>query len=147
MKDFFKELFLYNNDVNQKLIKVFESNPDKISEKALKLLSHILNAHQIWNHRIDPQEKISSVWQIHSPDKLKEIDQHNYNKTKIILEKIDLIKTYEYTNSAGQKFTNSVKDILFHVINHSTYHRAQIASDFKESGIEPIVSDYIFYKR
>ena len=37
--------------------------------------------------------------------------------------------------------------MLFHFVNHSTYHRGQIASNLKEHGIEPLVTDYIFYKR
>ena len=51
------------------------------------------------------------------------------------------------TNSKGETFSNKIKDILFHIINHSTYHRAQIATDLKQNGIEPINTDYIFYKR
>ena len=52
-----------------------------------------------------------------------------------------------YTNTNGQAFDNSVRDILFNVINHSTYHRGQIAREFREYGPEPLVTDYIFYKR
>lgn len=52
-----------------------------------------------------------------------------------------------YKTSKGDAFQNTVKDILFHIINHSTYHRGQIAANCKEYGIEPLMSDYIFYKR
>ncbi|WP_379084396.1 DinB family protein [Pedobacter sp. UC225_65] len=45
------------------------------------------------------------------------------------------------------QYTGIVKDILFHVFNHSTYHRAQIATLFKESGITPPVTDFIILKR
>jgi uncharacterized damage-inducible protein DinB len=44
-------------------------------------------------------------------------------------------------------FTNTIKDILFHIINHSTNHRGQIAVDFRNNGLEPLVLDYVFYKR
>ncbi|QLH28398.1 MAG: hypothetical protein HWD63_02710 [Candidatus Parvibacillus calidus] len=39
-----------------------------------------------------------------------------------------------------------MKDIIFHIINHSTYHRGQIAMEFRQSGLEPLNTDYIFYK-
>jgi len=53
----------------------------------------------------------------------------------------------EYKNAAGEKYTNSVKDIITHVINHSTYHRAQIAQLIRQSGGEPAKTDYIVYQR
>jgi uncharacterized damage-inducible protein DinB len=44
-------------------------------------------------------------------------------------------------------FSNTIKDILFHMINHSTHHRAQIAMDMRNNKLEPLPLDYIFYKR
>jgi uncharacterized damage-inducible protein DinB len=32
----------------------------------------------------------------------------------------------EYTNSKGQKFSNTIEDVLLHCCNHSSYHRGQI---------------------
>ncbi|MCF8317339.1 MAG: hypothetical protein K9I02_01220 [Haliscomenobacter sp.] len=52
-----------------------------------------------------------------------------------------------YSNSKGQLFSNSIQDMLFHIINHSTYHRGQVATEFKRQGLEPLVTDYIFFKR
>lgn len=147
MKTFFKELFEYNHHMNQKVIQSFIQHSDKASEKSVKLINHLLNAHQIWNNRIDPKEDVSSVWQIHSLGKLKEMDTYNFERSLEILEKTDLSAELDYTNTRGLVYKNQVKDVLFHVINHSTYHRAQIASDFKESGITPEVTDYIVYKR
>jgi len=147
MKTFYKELFEYNLHMNQKVIQSFIQHSDKASEKAVKLINHILNAHQVWNNRIVPKDDVSSVWQIHSLGKLKEMDTYNFERSIEILKKTDLSAELEYTNTKGLVFKNQVKDVLFHVINHSTYHRAQIASDFKESGITPEVTDYIVYKR
>lgn len=52
MKDFFKELFEYSHHYNQKLIEIIQINPENISDKALKIFSHILNAHHVWNNRL-----------------------------------------------------------------------------------------------
>ncbi|WP_185211767.1 DinB family protein [Sphingobacterium mizutaii] len=35
---------------------------------------------------------------------------------------------------------------MFHIINHSNYHRAQIATELRKQEIEPIQTDYIKYK-
>ncbi|MGK7396080.1 MAG: DinB family protein [Candidatus Cyclobacteriaceae bacterium M3_2C_046] len=37
--------------------------------------------------------------------------------------------------------------MLYHIINHSTYHRAQIALISRQQLVIPPNSDYIFFKR
>ncbi|MCF8317338.1 MAG: hypothetical protein K9I02_01215 [Haliscomenobacter sp.] len=85
MKQFFEELTEYSHHFNQKLIDVFIDNPDKISEKAEKLYNHILNAHQIWNNRIDPKQSVFGVWELHPVQDLKGIENANYEHTLQIL--------------------------------------------------------------
>lgn len=147
MKPFFKELFKYNNDCNQKLSSVFIDNPNKTSEKALRLFSHVLNAHQIWNNRIKTTQSAYGVWVIHVVQDLKKIDRANYEQTLQLLNTYNLNTTINYINSKGQTFTNSIQDIVFHIINHSTYHRGQIATALKDVGLEPLSTDFIYFKR
>lgn len=143
----FLELLEYCHHYNQKTAEVFQKTGVVVPEKSLKLCSHILSAHHIWNARIDQKKPDYQVWQSHEPARFVQIDQDNYNNTKRILETRDLDETIAYTTSQGMPFRNTIRDILFHVFNHSTYHRAQIASDFKQHGLEPLITDYIFYKR
>lgn len=147
MKPFLIELFEYSYHFNQKLVDVISNNPEKTSEKVIKLFNHILNAHQIWNNRIEPEQTTFGVWEIHTIKECKSIDKTNYDQTLLILDKVDLSEIISYINTSGQIFTNSIKDILFHIINHSTYHRGQIASELRQGGLDPFVTDYIFYKR
>lgn len=147
MKPFFKELFEYNHHINQKLAKVFLANADKTTEKSVKLFNHILNAHQIWNSRIELIQQRVGVWDIRPTEYFKQIDKTNYENSIRILDQFDMEQSIHYSNTKGEKFNNSIKDMLFHVINHSNYHHAQINTELKQSGIEPLVTDYIFYKR
>lgn len=147
MKQFFKDLFEYGHHFNQKLWNVFNENPNKTSEKSLKLYSHILNAHQIWNNRIESKQKTLGVWEIHPIQNCKDIEKVNYEDSLLIIDKFDLNETINYVNNRGQTFSNGIRDVLFHVINHSTYHRGQIAAEFRQNGLEPLATDYIFYKR
>lgn len=147
MKSFFKELFEYSHYFNQKLWGVFTDNTDKTSEKSIQLFSHILNAHRVWNNRIEPRQTPFGIWEVHPVQHCKDIDNINYEHSLGILEKFDLNDTVNYTTTSGQQFTNSVRDILFQVINHSTYHRGQIATEFRKNGLDPILTDYIFFKR
>lgn len=147
MKIFFEELFEYNHHFNSKLSDFFTEKSDEVSEKSVKLFSHILNAHHIWVSRIIGTQGDFGVWDIQAIQVFKKINDKNFNETLNILNHVDLSKTISYKNSKGQSFENKTSDILFHIINHSTYHKGQIATDFRQNGIEPINTDYIFYKR
>ena len=147
MNQFFKELFEYSHHFNQNLSDVFNDSPDKTFQKSVKLFNHLLNAHQVWNNRIELKQATFRIWELHSTQDLKNIDQTNNEQSLQILDKFDLNETINYSNSKGQAFSNSIRDILFHVINHSTYHRGQIATEFRLHELEPLITDYIFYKQ
>ncbi|HVI48242.1 MAG TPA: DinB family protein [Chitinophaga sp.] len=147
MKDFFKELFEYNHHVNQQLWEVLNANADTVSEKALKLYNHILNGHQIWNNRIDARDTASGIWDMHALQDCRDIDNANYEHTLQIINKFDMNDLIQHARIKGKPFSKKVSGILFHIINHSTYHRAQMATEFRQSGIEPLMTDFIFYEK
>jgi uncharacterized damage-inducible protein DinB len=146
MYAFFKELFQYSHHYNQLLIGNLTDHLEKVSPKVIQLQNHIINAHQIWNSRLLQQNSFG-VFDIHPLNELKNLDKENCQSSLDIINSKDLSGIVSYRNAKGEAFSNSIRDILFHVINHSTYHRAQIATDNKQNGIDPLVTDYIFYKR
>ncbi len=146
MIEFFKDIFEYHNHFNQKLADLLIANRNKLTERTIPLFSHSINAHQIWNSRI-LETKSLAVHQIHTLEKCKELDNQNYNDSLDILSDFDLAKKISYKTSGRIEFENSIQQILFHIANHFTHHRGQIISDLRQSGIEPIITDYIFYKR
>ena len=146
MKENFQDYLEYNQHFNRSLIQNYLENKMIWKKKSKSLLNHILNAHQIWNARIFNDNQFE-VWQINSEDLLLKINSENFSNSYKILEKRELNDIVNYKNSKGTKFENSIQEILFHFINHSTYHRGQIAMLLKETGLEPLNTDYIFYKR
>ncbi len=146
MKDFFKGIFDYHHHFNQKILQQLQSHSSNLSERTQPLFSHIINAHQIWNARVANIKELE-VHQKHSFSECKNLDLLNYQKTLTIIEGHDLDNTVSYHNSKGLPFTNSLQEILFHIANHTTHHRGQIISDLRASGITPIATDYIFFKR
>ncbi|WP_164463324.1 DinB family protein [Chryseobacterium sp. G0201] len=146
MKDKLIDLFEYTYHFNREMIKIISVNISKIDEKTISLINHTLNAQQVWNSRI-LGEKAFEVWQINPFENLEEINHQNFHKSIQIVQKSDFDQRIEYQNSKGKKFENSIFEMLFQAINHSTYHRGQINSLLKQTGIEPVLTDYIFYKR
>ncbi|TKC06924.1 DinB family protein [Pedobacter frigoris] len=146
------KLCQYNNWANSLLVNALteavETHATSIPDYCITLLSHIANAQQIWSSRIRGTAQTVSVWQLHdlntcksmlleSGNELNEVVENDHDKDRIII----------YKTSTGAVFETSVEDILLHVFNHGTYHRAQIARQMKESGLEPVNTDYIQYVR
>ncbi|MDB5258654.1 MAG: damage-inducible protein DinB [Chitinophagaceae bacterium] len=146
MKKFFRELFEYNHHFNQEVIAVLIKQPNQAPAKCIKLISHMLNTHQIWNNRIQSVPTEPARWDEHSIQQFSEMERYNFEQSMHILDKFDLDEIITYKTGTGAVFHHSVRDLLYQVISHSTYHRGQVATAFRESGLEPLLTDYIYYK-
>src|SRR5690606_28278280 len=138
-----KDLLDYNYEMNRRLIQLFIENKTTTDARTTSLLSHILNAQQVWNSRILGETHFG-VGQLNPNDKLEGINQSVYQNSLEIVQHIELKYVIHYNNSPGNSLTNSVCDMLLQVLNHGTYHRGQIASAFRALGVGRSVSDYIF---
>ncbi len=146
MKEKLADLFDYTYHLNKKMIAVISENISGVDEKTISLINHTLNAQQVWNSRILGEASFE-VWQVNPFETLEDINHLNFKKSIAIIKDFDLDQRIQYHNSKGMQFENTVFEILFQAVNHSTYHRGQINSLLKQHGIEPLLTDYIFYKR
>lgn len=147
--DHFIHLFEYNNWAT-KLAANSVIASDKKEGRVLELLSHIVSAQAIWLNRILGNNITIDPWQKQLPEECITQSTKITSEWISLLKRfkdIDLVKRIEYKNPKGEKFSNTIKDITTHVINHSTYHRAQIAQLVRQSGGEPAKTDYIVYQR
>jgi uncharacterized damage-inducible protein DinB len=142
MKLFFSELFEYNLSMNNELIKAMVRQQDMITDKSLELMSHILNAQQRWNSRILKDQPLIDSWHLHALDELAAINENHFQTSISIIQSFGLETVIEYPGSEDNTLKNPFRDMLFHIINHSTYHRGQIAMDFRQNGLKPIETDY-----
>jgi uncharacterized damage-inducible protein DinB len=60
-----------------------------------------------------------------------------------VVETEDPDRTVLYANTKGQRFENTVAEILLQVLLHGAYHRGQIAADVRAAGGEPALTDLI----
>ncbi|MFC3196563.1 DinB family protein [Parapedobacter deserti] len=147
MNETLERLFAYNHQCNQQLAAILHKQSAVAGAKSISIFSHILSAHHIWNHRIAGQSPAYNVWELHPTDAFEAIDRHNHDQTITVLDTVDLTTEITYVNSKGQRFANTAGDIFLHVINHTTYHRGQLALLFRQNGMEPLATDYILYRR
>lgn len=147
MRALFNQLFDYNFYCNKKLIEQCMTM-EKVPQQVQQIFSHILNTHHVWNKRLLGQEKEYDLWQLQS---LVDWEEMHYDNQRlsfgIITNAQDFTKRIEYKTTAGRVFTNELKDVLFHIINHTTHHRGQLMVLLKpnDSTVEGL--DYINYKR
>lgn len=146
MNTFFKGVFEYHHHFNQQLIDQLEENQNKIKEKAFALFCHLVNSHQIWNARILDKNTMG-VFNTHSYEECRQIDRNNLEDSLEVLNNYNLQDLIKYKNSQGEFYSNNIGDIYFHISNHHSHHKGQIISLIREAGIDPIITDYIFYKR
>ena len=130
----------------------FKENKSSFPSVA-KTVLHMWGAQNIWLKRL--QGESLTTWP-HQPSQDTKEGQLN-GLVQSAQSILDLVKSkgeaflsslYSYTNMKGEPFTDSVEDTLFHVVNHSTYHRGQIISMLREEGVTNVVStDLIHYLR
>jgi len=148
MKEHFINLFEYNDWANRKIFYVLRdiTQPPK---SILDILSHIILSQETWLGRIKG-EYTNSFWENVALSDLEKRSQTSTEDWLRLLndsDEIDLDKKYAYHNTKGARFETSLKDIITHLINHSTYHRAQINLLLRQNNIEPAITDYIYYTR
>ena len=149
MINHFYNLFEYDFWANKRVIDVITKD-NRIDTKSELLFSHILNSQQIWYSRIMGNVMGQSPWDIIPCQQFSEIAQLINEHWKALLKEKDaksLRKIINYKNTSGEKFSNTLEEILTHIINHSTYHRAQISAHLKSSGKNPPITDYIAFAR
>ncbi|WP_316811715.1 DinB family protein [Pedobacter heparinus] len=143
-----ERLCRYNNWANASLLDTLMTNSDTISESCMLLFSHIVNAQTIWFKRINGIAPGVSVWQMNDLETCKVLLEQSANAlSEITSGEIENTPIIKYTISTGQHYETAVSDILLHVFNHGTYHRAQIAKEMKLQNIKPINTDYINFVR
>ncbi|HLW80404.1 MAG TPA: DinB family protein [Candidatus Acidoferrales bacterium] len=63
------------------------------------------------------------------------------------LSAADLDRVVEYKNTKGNAFSNSMWQMLQHLVNHGTYHRGQITTMLRQLGATPLTTDLIAFYR
>lgn len=150
MENHFKKMFAYNTWANRLFLQCLPSRA-VASPKIQRLMSHILNAEEVWFCRLQqisaPNENIWKEYELASLQEKNEQQAVKWRSYLATLKPGDYFSALQYHNSKGQSFTTEVQDVLSHVINHGTYHRAQIAGLLRQENIDPPLSDFIVYVR
>jgi len=121
------------------------------NQQICQLFSHILLAEKGWMTRLQGLDSTPiPLWSDLGLEACEKLIQENEKSYADFLNRIaqsDLDQTISYTNSKGQKFTNTIQDILIHVALHGQYHRGQINLRLRSVGSQPVNVDFITFVR
>ena len=59
----------------------------------------------------------------------------------------DLGRVVSYRTLSGLAFEDPLGNLMRHVVNHSTYHRGQVATQLRQLGLKPPSTDLIVFQR
>ena len=148
MKKQMTSLFEYEKHANARVLDAIAQlkEPD---EKCLDIMSHILWVQMAWYSRMVGVAG-PPIWQRKTLEQCREMYTVNNKILASFIEKQtkDTFDTaIEYRNTKGDKYSNTITEILTHLFNHSTYHRGQIVERLKGKMPTMPVTDYIDFVR
>lgn len=148
MKHYFLKLYQYNLWCNQRVIAALKRQ-NVADEKILSVLGHIVAAQYLWLHRIQalPAPDVK-LWGNYSLEQLEKMAGEIGKRWNDFIESTDdFNRDLVYKNYTNDPYVNNVEQIMIHLVNHSSYHRGQIAMLLRQKGFEPVNTDYITYDR
>lgn len=112
-------------------------------------MGHIVAAQFLWLHRIKglpaPDVKLWDTYQLGPLTEMAEKAGQLW--LEFVESTDDFNREMTYRNYTGDPYTNNVEMVMIHLVNHSSYHRAQIALLLRQKGLEPVNTDFITYDR
>ena len=148
MNSILHQLYEYNRYYNEQFLGCLAEHEHPA--QCRRLLAHVLNTHHIWLRRAQGKPVRLALWEEHPLARQLALNHSLHEETFQLLNETPdptLGRPIFYQNNAGRSYVNRLTDILHHLINHSTHHRAQVALLLRQTGITPPGSDYIFYQR
>ena len=148
MKQYFLKLYQYNAWANKRVINcLIRQNVN--DEKILSIMGHIVAAQFLWLHRIKglPPANVK-LWGDYNLEQVAAMaDEAGMLWLDFVESTDNFNRDLTYNNYVGEPYVNNVEMIMIHLVNHSSYHRAQVAMLLRQKGFEPINTDFITYDR
>jgi uncharacterized damage-inducible protein DinB len=147
----FRDLLAYDRWANRRALHSIRAFGEEGDPDALKLLAHIVGSSRIWITRLAGGDSSSiDTWPPLDFDACAVGLEMMYERWSRYLEDLteeELGALVAYRDMKGISRESRVSDTLTHVMNHGTYHRAQIATIVREKGMTPASTDFIIWAR
>jgi uncharacterized damage-inducible protein DinB len=157
MQDDFASLWAFNRWANAKMLDACRKlTPEQYdAEPAPGLLSvhatvyHIALVTEIWLRGLenDPDDKIPTMDEIATIEDAEKLLDRAYQRFDRLLPTLtpERLATVITLRRRGRVASLPPWAVLRHVVNHTTYHRGQVASKLKRFGIQQPETDFVYW--
>ncbi len=149
----------YNFWANQKTTELLSSLDRSVIDQPIansfptikETLKHLHYVESIWLQRIHNDTHTQIPWPDANPSRdqlFADLLQASTDLKDYIhsIDIADLGRSVDFVTGEGAHLSLAIERIIYHVINHSTYHRGQVITMLKQLGIKDAVStDLSFY--
>lgn len=160
MVDEIRDLYRYNAWANRRILTAVEGlTPGEVDRdlgssfpSILTTLAHMASAEWIWLRRwkgTSPRG-IPGDWDLTTLQALSDRWGEVEAELREFVEALgpgDLARTLVYRNTAGVEFSAPLRQLLRHVVNHSTYHRGQVVTMLRQLGAQGVSTDLVQFHR
>jgi uncharacterized damage-inducible protein DinB len=157
MQDDIVALFAYDRWANTKVLDAcrkltaeqYVAEPVPGWSSVRSTLSHIALATE-WNLRSlvnNPDERMPTEADLATVDNAAQLLDRAYRRFEELRPTLtpQWLNTVLTLRAIGRTFTLPRWAILRHIVNHSSYHRGQVASKLKRFGIEQSITDFFWW--
>jgi len=114
-------------------------------------IAHILGAEWIWLRRWQGESPSASPSWVNGATRPELNTRRNEVATERAaflqtLRDSDLQRRIRYRNLAGEWWEYPLENVLVHVVNHSTYHRGQVATLLRQVGAKAPATDLLVFR-
>lgn len=155
-----RTLFAYNQWANALMWEAAAALSDSQRETTIlssfpsvnKTLAHIASAEWIWLQRwLGESPSAPPAWAIAGDFAVvrAELTAVETARNAYLGSRVDedLAREVGYRTLAGAAGSNPLGELMRHVVNHSSYHRGQLATMLRQLGATPPSTDYVLYLR
>jgi len=143
-----RELFRYNDWANRRIIVALKTG---VSERSLQILAHLLITEAEYYERLYGKDSTRfNFWPNLTLADCGELAKATAEQFEKLLRRFDdegLDIAARYRTSEGMQYENTYREMLSHVLLHSSIHRGNIIVKLREDEVEPPKIDYIVYLR
>lgn len=142
-------LFEYHRRANGALLATLPDDAPS-HERAYRIFGHIVNVDRVWLNRIADGEQaaVPEMFPLLTRDTLTMKNEQNFADVMLLLDDPQrgaFDRAVSFVTTEGTPLSSTIGAILFHMVNHATYHRGQVALLLGGSGVKPAATDYLLF--
>lgn len=141
-------LFRYNDWANRRVITALK---ETYSERSHKILAHLLVTEQEYFERLYGKDSTGfDFWPDLSLEECGQLARETAERYEKLIRRFEEegldVRTF-YKSSEGIEYENTFRELLTHVLFHSSIHRGNIILKMRGEDLPPPKIDYIIYLR